>query len=171
MAYRPPPKRRRNEYTAEAFLILFVLFFAFAAGIAGYAIGHSVASDDDNNNTPAAETTAEQTTTEATTSEETTTEETTTEETTTEGETTGETNAAGGEPEGEAVFNSAGCAACHTFEPAGATGMVGPNLDNINLTEAQVQRQVENGGGGMPAFKDRLSQAEIREVARFVANG
>jgi cytochrome c551 len=160
MAYRPPPKRRRNEYTAEAFLILFVLFFAFAAGIAGYAIGHSVASDD-NNNTPAAETTAEQTTTEATTSE----------ETTTEGETTGETNAAGGEPEGEAVFNSAGCAACHTFEPAGATGMVGPNLDNINLTEAQVQRQVENGGGGMPAFKDRLSQAEIREVARFVANG
>jgi cytochrome c551 len=160
MAYRPPPKRRRNEYTAEAFLILFVLFFAFAAGIAGYAIGHSVASDDDNN-TPAAETTAAQTTTEATTSE----------ETTTEGETTGETNAAGGVPEGEAVFNSAGCAACHTFEPAGATGMVGPNLDNINLTEAQVQRQVENGGGGMPAFKDRLSQAEIREVARFVANG
>ena len=160
MAYRPPPKRRRNEYTAEAFLILFVLFFAFAAGIAGYAIGHSVASDD-NNDTPAAETTAEQTTTEATASE----------ETTTEGETTGETNAAGGEPEGEAVFNSAGCAACHTFEPAGSTGMVGPNLDNINLTEAQVQRQVENGGGGMPAFKDRLSQAEIREVARFVANG
>jgi mono/diheme cytochrome c family protein len=160
MAYRPPPKRRRNEYTAEAFLILFVLFFAFAAGIAGYAIGHSVASDDDNN-TPAAETTAEQTTTEATTSE----------ETTTEGETTGETNAAGGEPEGEAVFSSAGCAACHTFEPAGATGMVGPNLDNVNLTAEQVQRQVENGGGGMPAFKDRLSQAEIREVSNFVANG
>jgi mono/diheme cytochrome c family protein len=160
MAYRPPPKRRRNEYTAEAFLILFVLFFAFAAGIAGYAIGHSVASDDDNN-TPAAQTTAEQTTTEATTSE----------ETTTEGETTGETNAAGGEPEGEAVFNSAGCAACHTFEPAGATGTVGPNLDNVNLTAEQVQRQVENGGGGMPAFKDRLSQAEIREVSNFVANG
>ena len=161
MAYRPPPKRRRNEYTAEAFLILFVLFFAFAAGIAGYAIGHSVGSDDNNNNTPAAETTAERTTTEATTSE----------ETTTEGETTGETNAAGGVPEGEAVFNSAGCAACHTFEPAGATGMVGPNLDNVNLTEAQVQRQVENGGGAMPAFKDRLSAAEIREVSRFVANG
>jgi len=160
MAYRPPPKRRRNEYTAEAFLILFVLFFAFAAGIAGYAIGHSVASDD-NNNTPAAETTAEHTTTEATTSE----------ATTTEGETTGETNAAGGVPEGEAVFNSAGCAACHTFEPAGATGMVGPNLDNVNLTAAQVQRQVENGGGGMPAFKDRLSAAEIREVSNFVANG
>jgi cytochrome c551 len=159
MAYRPPPKRRRNEYTAEAFLILFVLFFAFAAGIAGYAIGHSVASDDEN--TPAAAETTQRTTTEATTSEQTTTEATT----------TGETNAAGGEPEGEAVFNSAGCAACHTFEPAGATGMVGPNLDNANLTAQQVQRQVENGGGAMPAFKDRLSAAEIREVSRFVANG
>ena len=160
MAYRPPPKRRRNEYTAEAFLILFVLFFAFAAGIAGYAIGHSVGSDDDN--TPAAaETTAEQTTTEATTSEETTTAE----------ETTGETNSAGGEPEGEAVFNPAPGSACHTFEPAGATGTVGPNLDNVDLTAQQVQRQVENGGGGMPAFKDRLSQAEIREVSNFVANG
>jgi cytochrome c551 len=164
MAYRPPPKRRRNEYTAEAFLILFVLFFAFAAGIAGYAIGHSVGSDD---NTPAAaETTGEQTTTEATTSEE-----TTSEETTTEGETTGETNEAGGVPEGEAVFNSAGCAACHTFEPAGSSGTVGPNLNNVNLTQAQVQKQVENGGGGMPAFKDRLTQAEIREVSKFVANG
>ena len=160
MAYRPPPKRRWNEYTAEAFLILFVLFFAFAAGIAGYAIGHSVASDD--NNTPAAETTAEQTTTEATTSAATTSAETTTE---------GETNAAGGVPEGEAVFKSAGCAACHTFKPAGATGTVGPNLDNVNLTAEQVQRQVENGGGAMPAFKDRLSAAEIREVSNFVANG
>jgi mono/diheme cytochrome c family protein len=157
MAYRPPPKRRWNEYTAEAVLVLFILFFAFAAGVAGYAIGHSVGEDDNNNNPPAAaETTSEQTTTEATTTEETT---------------GGETNAAGGVPEGEAVFNSAGCAACHTFAPAGATGTVGPNLDNVNVTEAQVQQQVENGGGGMPAFKDRLSQSEIREVSRFVANG
>jgi mono/diheme cytochrome c family protein len=161
MAYRPPPKRRRNEYTAEAFLILFVLFFASAAGVAGYAIGHSVGEDDDN--TPA----AAETTTQATTSEEATTEE----ETTTEEQTTGETNEAGGVPEGEAVFESAGCGACHTFAPAGSSGTVGPNLDNVNLTEAQVQQQVENGGGGMPAFKDRLSQAEIREVSRFVASG
>jgi mono/diheme cytochrome c family protein len=163
MAYSPPPKRRWNEYTAEAVLILFVLFLAFAAGIAGYAIGRDTGDDD---NTPA----AMETTTEATTSEETTTEETT-EETTTEETETGETNAAGGEPEGEAVFNSAGCGACHTFAPAGSSGTVGPSLDNVNLTEAQVQRQVENGGGGMPAFADRLSQAEIREVSRFVAEG
>ena len=161
MAYRPPPKRRWNEITAEAVLVLFILFFAVVAGVAGYAIGHSTADDD--NNQPAA---AETTTQEATTSQATTTAGTTTEATT-----TGETNTAGGVPEGEAIFNSAGCASCHTFEPAGATATVGPNLDNANLTVAQVERQVRNGGGAMPAFKDRLSAAEIREVSRFVANG
>jgi mono/diheme cytochrome c family protein len=161
MSYRPPPKRRWNYVTAEAALVLTVLFLAFAAGIAGFAIGRATAED---NGTTAAETTAQATTSEATTSEATTTAETQT-------ETSGETNAAGGVPQGEAIFNSAGCAACHTFAPAGSSGTVGPNLDNVNLTVAQVEQQVRNGGGGMPPFKDRLSNAEITEVSRFVANG
>ena len=37
---------------------------------------------------------------------------------------------AGGGP-GLAAFNSNGCAACHTFKPAGSTGTTGPNLDNL----------------------------------------
>jgi mono/diheme cytochrome c family protein len=167
MAYRPPQKPRWNYVTAEAVLVLTVLFLAFAAGIAGFAVGRATAEDD---NQPAAAETTSQTTTEATTAEATTAEATTTEATTTE-ETSGETNAAGGEPEGEAVFNSAGCAACHTFAPAGSSGTVGPNLNNVNLTVAQVEQQVRNGGGGMPAFEGRLSDAEIREVSRFVASG
>ena len=32
---------------------------------------------------------------------------------------------------GKAVFTSAGCAACHTFTPAGSTGTIGPNLDDL----------------------------------------
>jgi mono/diheme cytochrome c family protein len=32
---------------------------------------------------------------------------------------------------GKAVFASAGCAACHTFAPAGSTGTVGPDLDQV----------------------------------------
>jgi mono/diheme cytochrome c family protein len=32
---------------------------------------------------------------------------------------------------GKAVFASAGCAACHTFKPAGSTGVVGPDLDHL----------------------------------------
>jgi cytochrome c5 len=32
---------------------------------------------------------------------------------------------------GKVVFNSSGCGACHVFTPAGSTGKVGPNLDNV----------------------------------------
>src|SRR6478752_968005 len=32
---------------------------------------------------------------------------------------------------GKAVFTSAGCAGCHTLKAAGATGAVGPNLDQL----------------------------------------
>jgi mono/diheme cytochrome c family protein len=39
--------------------------------------------------------------------------------------------AAGDATAGKAVFTSAGCAACHTFKPAGSTGTIGPNLDDI----------------------------------------
>jgi cytochrome c551/c552 len=32
---------------------------------------------------------------------------------------------------GATVFKNNGCGACHTFTPAGATGKIGPNLDNL----------------------------------------
>jgi mono/diheme cytochrome c family protein len=32
---------------------------------------------------------------------------------------------------GKAVFASAGCAACHTFKPAGSTAKIGPPLDDV----------------------------------------
>jgi cytochrome c2 len=32
---------------------------------------------------------------------------------------------------GKLVFTSAGCAACHTFTPAGSKGTIGPNLDML----------------------------------------
>jgi mono/diheme cytochrome c family protein len=31
------------------------------------------------------------------------------------------------------------------------------------------QQQVENGGGGMPAFRGQLTRAQIHAVAEFVA--
>ena len=37
-------------------------------------------------------------------------------------------------PPGQAgltVFNAQGCGSCHTFKPAGSTGKVGPDLDNL----------------------------------------
>jgi mono/diheme cytochrome c family protein len=77
--------------------------------------------------------------------------------------------AASGGPPGERVFADAGCANCHTLAAAHATADVGPNLDELKPSVALVQAQVTHGGGGMPAFGGRLSPAQIRSVARYVA--
>jgi mono/diheme cytochrome c family protein len=70
---------------------------------------------------------------------------------------------------GKAVFTSAGCSGCHTLKAAGATGTVGPNLDQLKPSFPVVQHQVENGGGVMPAFKGQLSAKQIADVSAFVA--
>ena len=58
---------------------------------------------------------------------------------------------------GAAVFKSSGCGSCHVLKAANASGQVGPNLDKLQPSFAQVVTQVENGGGVMPAFKGKLS--------------
>jgi len=73
-------------------------------------------------------------------------------------------------PDGAQVFASAGCGGCHTLAAASSGGNVGPNLDDLKPDFATVQHQVENGGGGMPAFGGDLSQAEIDAVARYVSD-
>jgi mono/diheme cytochrome c family protein len=70
---------------------------------------------------------------------------------------------------GKDVFASAGCANCHTLKAAGASGRVGPDLDQLKPPAAIVERQVTNGGAGMPAFKGTLSPAQIKAVADYVA--
>jgi mono/diheme cytochrome c family protein len=87
---------------------------------------------------------------------------TTTEETTTTGET--------GTAAGAEIF-TANCGTCHTLSAAGTTGTIGPSLDDIGLDAAAVEEQVRNGGGGMPAFQDQLTDAEIAAVAAYVAAG
>ena len=83
---------------------------------------------------------------------------------------TAEEPAAGGDAEaGRAVFASAGCGGCHTLEEAGATGATAPALDGANLSAEEVEEQVRNGGGAMPAFEGQLSDDEIASVSEFVA--
>ena len=72
--------------------------------------------------------------------------------------------------DGKKVFASAGCGGCHTLKDAGATGNVGPNLDQLKPPKAVVAHQVEVSGGAMPAFKGRLSDAQIQAVAGYVAS-
>lgn len=69
---------------------------------------------------------------------------------------------------GKSVFASAGCTGCHTLKAAGATGTVGPNLDQLKPPYARIVLQVEKGGKIMPAFKGKLSEKQIHDVAAFV---
>ena len=71
---------------------------------------------------------------------------------------------------GAAIFKGAGCSGCHTLAAAGATGTVGPNLDQLKPALARVVSQVTNGGAVMPAFKGKLSAAQIQAVARYVSS-
>ncbi len=70
---------------------------------------------------------------------------------------------------GKAVFADAGCTDCHTLRAAHSSGQIGPNLDDLRPSYAQVQAKVTNGGGGMPSFAKRLTEQQIRDVAAFVA--
>ncbi|MCZ7589371.1 MAG: cytochrome c [Gaiella sp.] len=75
----------------------------------------------------------------------------------------------GGGTDGGALFASAGCAACHVLAAAGATGTVGPNLDETQPSKELALDRITNGRGGMPAFEGQLSDAQIEAVATFVA--
>jgi mono/diheme cytochrome c family protein len=61
------------------------------------------------------------------------------------------------------------CGSCHTLKAAGTTGTVGPNLDLLKPPFPRVKKQVINGGVIMPAFKGTLTDAQIKAVAKYVA--
>ena len=71
---------------------------------------------------------------------------------------------------GAGVFQSAGCSGCHTLKAAGATGTIGPNLDQLHPSAATVASIVRSGGGGMPSFAGKLSAAQINAVSQYVSS-
>jgi cbb3-type cytochrome c oxidase subunit III len=70
---------------------------------------------------------------------------------------------------GKDIF-TANCGSCHTLKAAGTSGTVGPNLDDLKPALARVVKQVTNGGAIMPAFKGKLTDAQIQAVAKFVSS-
>lgn len=74
---------------------------------------------------------------------------------------------------GQTIF-SHNCATCHSQN--GTPTAVGKSLNAPDLGSAPVQSQtnaqlgqiVSNGKGNMPAFKDKLSQAEIDSLVAYV---
>jgi mono/diheme cytochrome c family protein len=87
----------------------------------------------------------------------------------------GETTTAPTPPSGDAtagkqVFETAGCTSCHTLADAGATGKVGPNLDEAKPPAALVVDRVTHGKGVMPSFSGQLSEQQIQDVAAYVSS-
>jgi cytochrome c6 len=60
------------------------------------------------------------------------------------------------------------CGLCHALADAGATGEIGPSLDQLKPTEEQIRAPVSDGVGAMPAY-ETLSEEKIAAVARYVA--
>ena len=81
----------------------------------------------------------------------------------------GGAGAGGAAADGKAIFAEAGCSGCHTLKAAGATGTVGPNLDDVKPSKELVIDRVTNGKGVMPSFKDSYSAEQIAAVADYVS--
>lgn len=72
---------------------------------------------------------------------------------------------------GKTLFNQTAvpaCAVCHTLKNAGATGEIGPSLDELKPDASRVEKAVRNGIGQMPAFPG-LSDEQVKALAAYVA--
>jgi cytochrome c551/c552 len=88
---------------------------------------------------------------------------------------------------GKALFAANGCAACHTFKPANATGTVGPNLDNLaanaktanrgSLDQYTTESIVDpnayivpgfSAGVMPPDFGTKLSKTQVADLVAFL---
>jgi mono/diheme cytochrome c family protein len=90
-----------------------------------------------------------------------------------------EEEAPAGDPAaGEALFASNGCGGCHTFEAAGSTGAVGPNLDEalegqdaefVHQSIVEPDAEVAEGynAGVMPSFQ-QLSEDQVNDLVAFL---
>ena len=82
---------------------------------------------------------------------------------------------AGNAAKGKAVFDST-CAMCHT--PDSAEKKMGPGLKGLykkdkmangkKPADATVKARIDEGGGGMPAYKDMLSDADKDDLLAYL---
>ena len=84
------------------------------------------------------------------------------------GPTTGEGEAASRRPTARRSSPRPAAAAATRSTAAGASGTVGPNLDEAKPPKELVIERVTNGMGAMPAFKDSYSAEQIEAVADYV---
>jgi len=162
-----------------------VLFAAllFPIGFAGWAVGHytSLGKSASVRTVTVGPTTAETNTAPATTAA------TTAAGTTTQG---GGGGGGGNAAAGKTVFASSNCASCHTFQPANATGTIGPDLDKAPAQDAKadhmalaafIHESIVNPDayiakgftkGLMPKnFGSTLSKTQLNDLVAFILSG
>jgi sulfite dehydrogenase len=61
------------------------------------------------------------------------------------------------------------CTVCHALKDAGSTAEIGPPLDELKPDAGRVARALRNGIGVMPSFREKLTDAQIEALARYVA--
>ena len=164
--------------------MIWVLFAAllFPVGFAGWAVGHYTSLGKPSatvvNTVTVGSTSAAGTTAGA--------------PTTTSGGTTTTSGGGGGSvAAGKAVFVSSGCGSCHTFQPAGSTGTIGPNLDTAPTADAKadnnmalaafVKESITNPNayvakgyskGIMPStFGSQLSAKQLNDLVAYIVSG
>ena len=92
-----------------------------------------------------------------------------------------EEETAAGTVDGADLFDSQGCASCHTLKAASATGTVGPDLDaelagvDVGFIEESIVDPEAQPTKGFPAgvmptnFAETLSPEELDAIVKFVA--
>ena len=92
--------------------------------------------------------------------------------------TTEEEAPAGDPAAGKALFASNGCGGCHTFEAAGSSGAVGPNLDEVlegkdaefvhqSIVDPNAEVAEGYNPGVMPSFQ-QLSEDQVNDLVAFL---
>jgi mono/diheme cytochrome c family protein len=167
--------------------VLFVLLL-FPAGVVGWAVGHYTGHQGGGTRTVTVSAAAPATTTTTAKAPATTTAAAAPATTAKAAATT--TAAAATTAAGKAIFTSAGCAACHTFKAAGASGKIGPDLDTAPEVDAKkdnmalaafVRESIVSPNafiapgfpkGIMPqTFATTLSKAKIDTLVSFITGG
>lgn len=166
-------------------VLIWVLFalLLFPIGFAGWAVGHY---------TSLGKSASVRTVTVGATTAETNTSPGTTAATTTAGTTTSAGGGGGGSAAaGKTVFASNNCASCHTFQPANATGTIGPDLDKAPAQDAKADHNMSLAAfikesivnpdayiakgftkGLMPTnFGSTLSKTQLSDLVAFILSG
>lgn len=60
------------------------------------------------------------------------------------------------------------CAICHALSDAGASGAIGPDLDELKPDADRIKKAMRDGIGAMPSFAATMSAEDMDAVAAYV---